>query len=192
MSAHVLKSTSEVASSDGDSRDQSMDGLFSGVELLTIPAETKEKIIRLFHENKLLKSKQNDLNDERLVLIQTQYDDEKQRNSDLQGKLNETSKAKIELECQLNDLKKKEYENNNYLNNMEQQSAQLKAKEDAITDLKAKFAKLQTQLTDETKKNEAKIKQLEAKVNLLSKLSPPGPDNFQIHQLKSCFLTRHM
>ena len=52
------------------------------------------------------------MNEERVILLQNQYDDEKQRNHDLQIKLNETSKMKIEFEFQLNDLKHKNSKTN--------------------------------------------------------------------------------
>jgi hypothetical protein len=41
------------------------------------------------------------MHDERLVLLQTLYEDEKQRSQDLQYKLNEANRHKIELEYQL-------------------------------------------------------------------------------------------
>lgn len=159
-----------MSSDENSSGSPTLDGLFSSVELFNIPGETKEKIMRLFHENKILKSKQSDMNDERLALIQTQYDDERQRSVDLQAKLNETSKQKIELECQLNDLRKKERENSNTLNSMEQQVNQSKAKDDQITEYKIRLSHLQTQLEEETKKHDVANKQHIAKIALLSKI----------------------
>jgi hypothetical protein len=57
--------------------------------------------MRLTHENKQLKSKQSDVCDNRLVLIQTLYDDEKSRSKDLQNRLDEANRQKFELEHQL-------------------------------------------------------------------------------------------
>lgn len=126
----------------------------------------REKIIRLYHENKLLKSKQNDFNEEQLHLIQTQYDDEKQRSTDLQSRLNETCKHKIELECQLNDLKKKDNENNNYLNTSDLQS--LKAKDEIIEELRAKLSKFQLQSVKETQSSDCDIKKSTAHIDSIS------------------------
>ena len=164
INAHAFESAKQNLADQNEST-QTMDGLFSSVELVNIPNETKEKIIRLYHENKLLKSKQNELNDERLILVQSQYDDEKARNTDLQARLNETSKQKIELECQLSDLKKKDFENNNYLNNIEQQS---KPREDMLNGLKAKLAKVEAQLEEQKIKTETVIAQKDKLIETLS------------------------
>lgn len=146
-----------------NSTGQDTTGLFSSMELFNISAETKEKIMRLYHENKILKTKQNELNEEKLILLHTQYEDEKQRNLDLQSKLTETTKMNIELECQLNDLKKKDNQSN-----VESQSAQIKLKEDAIVDLKTKLTRLQTKNEEETKKHETLIKQLQGDIESLN------------------------
>lgn len=145
---------------------QDIDGPFSSVELVNIPSETKEKIIRLYHENKLLKSKQNDFNEEKLDLLQSQYEYEKQRSSDLQTKLNETSKLKIEVECQLNDLKKKDTENNNTsLNNSDQQS--LQSKDIIIEELKTKLASIQEKVSMESNNSDSALKKLQAQYESL-------------------------
>ena len=104
------------------------------------------------------------MNEERVILLQNQYDDEKQRNHDLQIKLNETSKMKIKLECQLNDLKHK---NNETITN---KSAQIKLKEENIVDLKNKLTKIQSKFDDETIKNELTVKQLQDDLETTSKL----------------------
>ncbi|CAF0817325.1 unnamed protein product [Brachionus calyciflorus] len=143
------------------SHDQMMDGLFSSVELVNIPSEIKEKIIRLYHENKLLKNKQNDLIDERLILIQSQYEDEKQRTNDLQAKLSNIQKEKIELDCQLNDLRKKETDLLNQKQNTSQNDQLLKSKDDQINDLKSKLNQIQSQFDTEVRKSEGTIKKFE-------------------------------
>ena len=139
----------------------------NNVALYLLIAFEREKIIRIYHENKLLKSKQNEFNEERFHLIQSQFEDERQRSNDLQSKLNETSKLKIELECHLNDLKKKDNENNNYLNTSELQS--LKAKEETIVELKSKLARFQAKIDEDTKTSESTLKQLQARIEQLSK-----------------------
>jgi len=104
-------------------------------------------------------------------LLQTQYEDEKQRSVDLQAKLNETTKQKIELECQLNDLKKKESENNNYINTMEQEQSQSSTKDELLNELRVKLLKAERELEEEVKKNESKLKKLELKIQVLRKLT---------------------
>lgn len=106
-------------------------------------------------------------------MIQNQYDDEKQRNLELQQKLNETSKQKIEIECQLNDLKKKDTAAVNSINNSNNQSNTSngdKPRDDLINDLKIKLTRSQSMLDDEYKKNESIIKQLEQKIENLGKI----------------------
>jgi hypothetical protein len=127
--------------------------------------QLREKILRLYHENKILKSKQNELNEERLILLQSQFEDLRQRNIDLQYKLNETSKLKIELECQLNDLKKnKDSFDSNY-----SEAQSIKLKDDLIIDLKTKLSRLETRLDDESKKSETTIKFLQADLETICK-----------------------
>lgn len=84
-----------------DNQSQLESDLFSSIELVNIPTEIREKIARISYENKVLKSKQNEMADEKLMLLQSMYEDEKQRSSDLQAKLNEASRQKIELEYQM-------------------------------------------------------------------------------------------
>lgn len=136
----------------------------------TTTTTKREKIIRLHHENKLLKSKQNEFNEERLLLVQNMYEDEKQRNQDLQSKLNETSKAKIEIECQLNDLINKE----NEIKTISAAAAGAAGSGDSprdelINDLKLKLTRAQSQLEEESKRSELSAKKLEEKIEQLSR-----------------------
>lgn len=80
-----------------------MDDVFSSIELVNIPSEIREKVMRLCHENKLLKSRQGEMTDERLTLLEAKFEDEKQRNVDLQSRLNEANRQRIELEYHLNN-----------------------------------------------------------------------------------------
>ena len=123
----------------------------------------------MYHENKLLKSKQNDIVDERLILVQSQYEDEKQRSIDLQSKLSDTQKEKIELECQLNDLRKKESDLINQKQYTPQNDQLLQSKDEQINDLKQKLNVIQSQFDTDNKKNEALITSLEDSIKNLSK-----------------------
>ena len=99
----------------------------------------------------------------------SQFEDEKQRSTDLQSKLNETSKLKIELECQLNDLKKKSTENdNNTVNNSASNLQSIKAKEAIIEDLKAKISNMQKKVDQETNSSGSALKKLQTQYEALS------------------------
>jgi hypothetical protein len=107
------------------------------------------------------------------LLIQNQFDDEKQRNIDLQSKLNETSKQKIEIECQLNDMRKKESENIKSSTSSGRSNSPIvstDSRDEIINDLKLKLSRNQTQLEDECKRNELSLKKLEEKIEQLSNL----------------------
>lgn len=169
INSQTLHTTQKINSLDESPGSQDMDGPFSSMDLLNVPTEMKEKIIRLYHENKLLKSKQNEFNEEKLHLIMSQFEDEKQRSTDLQSKLNETSKLKIELECQLNDLKKKSTENdNNTVNNSASNLQSIKAKEAIIEDLKAKISNMQKKVDQETNSSGSALKKLQTQYEALS------------------------
>lgn len=155
------KITDEAPSGD-------IDGPFSSFELVNISQEMKEKIIRMYHENKLLKLKNNDFNEEQLNLIQTQYDDEKQRSSDLQAKLNETYKLKIEFECQLNGLKKKDNENTNDILNNSVEHQTVVAKENIIDELKTKLSQMQDKHKKDIKNSEMATKILQCQLEGLT------------------------
>ncbi len=101
MNSQTFQYDGKIIKSLDDLGNQIFDGPFSSAELSNIPSEIKEKVIRLYHENKELKSKENDFVQEQLHLLQSLFDDEKQRNADLIRKLNETSNTNLELECQL-------------------------------------------------------------------------------------------
>lgn len=171
INSQTLHTTEKINSLDekSDFDNQDMDGPFSSMDLINVPSDVKEKIIRLYHENKLIKSKQNDFNEEKLHLVQSQFEDEKQRSKDLQSKLNETSKLKIELECQLNDLKKKSTENdNNIINNSASDLKLIQEKEVIIEELKTKVATLQTKIDQESNHSDSSLKELQVKFDLLT------------------------
>ena len=130
----------------------------------------REKVKRLSYENKLLKSKQNELVDERLMLVQSQLDDELLHSGDMQNKLNETSKRNIELECQLNDLLKKEEHRANNLHSIEQHTNQCMLNETVISELKVKMAQMQTQHDNMRKKSEHALKTAEEKIQQLCRI----------------------
>lgn len=118
------------------------------------------------HENKLLKNIQNELIDERIVLIQNQLDDEKLINENLQNRLNDIQKEKFELECKMNILQKKEEELK--IEDLNQNDIVIKSKDDQITDLKFKLNHLQSVFKKKSDDNELSVKKLQQSVEKLS------------------------
>lgn len=112
---------------------------------------------------------QNELIDERIVLIQNQLDDEKIRNENLKKRLDDIQKEKLELECQMNILQKKEEEFRT--DDLNQNDIVIKSKDDEITDLKLKLNQLQLIFTKKSDDNELSMKKLEELVENLSKIT---------------------
>lgn len=122
----------------------------------------------MYHENKLLKNIQNEINDEKFLLVQNQLEDEKFRNANLQNRLNDIQIKKFELECQMNIMQKNELEfkeNNSKIND-----SVIKSKEDQIIELKGKLNQLKSILEKKSEDNELSIKKLEKQVEDLSKI----------------------
>jgi hypothetical protein len=90
------------------------------------------------------------LNEERLLMLQIQFDDEKTRSHDLQQKLAEATSQKIELESKLKSSSSSHTDTSN---------------EATLNELKAKIARMQSSLDEELKKN----KKFEENIEYLSK-----------------------
>lgn len=97
--------TSTLESTHNTSNTSLTNGSFSELELINVPFELKEKIFRLYHENKILKAKQIEFDEEKLLILQNQYDDEKAKSNDLQVKFEEAQLQIINLEAKISDLK---------------------------------------------------------------------------------------
>ncbi|GAB6028871.1 Protein Hook 3, variant 3 [Chamberlinius hualienensis] len=69
-----------------------------------IPPEVKEKIIRLEHENKMLKISRQGSDDEQIQVLQSMLDDSKERQSELETETRLANQRIIELESQLEEL----------------------------------------------------------------------------------------
>jgi hypothetical protein len=122
--------------------------------------------VRLYHENKMLKAKQTDFNEDQLHLLHIQYEDEKQRSTDLQTRLNETCKLKIELECQLDAFNKKGAE---LSEEAESEQQLIKAKDELIEELRCKVSQLQAKMNSDCNKSDVDNMQLLAQNATLSK-----------------------
>jgi chromosome segregation ATPase len=92
--------------------------------------------------------------EERLIMLQTQYDDEKARTHDLQLKLAEVNGQKIEIESKLN-------KSASSTSDMQQSSETMVG---AFNELKTKMARTQSMLDDELRKN----KKFEENIEYLS------------------------
>jgi hypothetical protein len=123
----------------------------------------REKILRLCHENKILKLKENEINEENLILLKNQFDDEKQRNLELQTKLNSTQAQIIELESQISDLtiKNETKEQNSSINT--------NSKLNDLIEFKNKLTSKNSLLEEELKKSLSNTQNLEVKIESLSK-----------------------
>ncbi|XP_060560473.1 protein Hook homolog 3-like isoform X3 [Ruditapes philippinarum] len=76
----------------------------SQMEMLSLPPEIKEKILRLEHENKMLKLKSSGDNDEQSQVIQTMLDDANSRKNELETEIRLANQKTMELEAQIEDL----------------------------------------------------------------------------------------
>lgn len=119
--------------------------------------------MRLCHENKMLKLKETEFNDEKILLLQNEMEDEKHRNLELQSKLNLTQAQIIELESQISDLtiKNESKEQNSGVNS--------NSKLNDLIEFKNKLTSKNSALEEELKKSLINIQNLEVKIESLSK-----------------------
>lgn len=101
-----------------------------------IPPEVKEKLLRLQHENKMLKLNQKG-NDDKVPSVQALLDDSEERLNTLRGQNREANKRIIELENQLEEVKENQAAGEN-----KGDSAALQQK---ISQLQDEVRKLQTE-----------------------------------------------
>lgn len=80
-------------------------GLSDSDMLETLPPEIKEKLIRLQHENKMLKLEQSSCEDQQLTLLKTMLEDAQSRQNDLETEVRLLSQRNLELESQLEDTR---------------------------------------------------------------------------------------
>ncbi|XP_053395415.1 protein Hook homolog 3-like isoform X3 [Mercenaria mercenaria] len=76
----------------------------SQMEMLSLPPEVKEKILRLEHENKMLKLKSSGDSDEQSQVLQTMLDDANSRKNELETEIRLANQKNMELEAQIEDL----------------------------------------------------------------------------------------
>ncbi|KAL1431569.1 hypothetical protein MTO96_014085 [Rhipicephalus appendiculatus] len=79
-------------------------GAISDSDMLeTVPPEIKEKLIRLQHENKMLKLERSSSEGQQVTLLKTMLEDAQSRQNDLETEVRLLSQRNLELESQLED-----------------------------------------------------------------------------------------
>ncbi|XP_048759175.2 protein Hook homolog 3-like isoform X2 [Ostrea edulis] len=74
------------------------------VEMLSLPPEIKEKILRLEHENKMLRLKGSGSEEEGSQVLQSMLDDANSRKNELETELRISNQRIMELEAQVEDI----------------------------------------------------------------------------------------
>ncbi|KAK2168518.1 hypothetical protein LSH36_16g06021 [Paralvinella palmiformis] len=133
--------------------DQDFEGS-SDLALLALPPEIKERMLRLQHENKLLKLQRSSTTQEETELIQTQLEDTKARNSELESELRILNQKILTLEAHIEDLQESQ------ANTPTTNSASGSEMRQTVTQLRAKIESLDLELN---KKNRT-IEELEIKL----------------------------
>jgi len=133
--------------------------IFSEIDLLNLPLEWKEKILRLIHENKNLKAKEVDYTEEKFAVLQNQYEDERQRCSELQIKLVAAQALIIDIESQISDLKARQ--------SVTDAPTPSNSKLNDLIEFKNKLTARNALLEDDNKKNLATIAEMDAKIDSL-------------------------
>uniref|UniRef100_A0A2R5L4R5 Protein hook n=1 Tax=Ornithodoros turicata TaxID=34597 RepID=A0A2R5L4R5_9ACAR len=84
----------------------SMKVMVSDSEMVeTLSPEIKEKLIRLQHENKMLRLQQSSSDDQQLTLLKTMLEDAVARRNELETEVNLLNRRNVELESELQDVR---------------------------------------------------------------------------------------
>lgn len=104
----------QIESANMSPKKSSQPGSMSDSEMLeTIPPEVKERLIRLQHENKMLKLNRQGSDEEQLQVVQSMLDDARQRESEMQTENRLANQRLLELESQLEDLQSSQSDSRN-------------------------------------------------------------------------------
>ncbi|XP_021350901.1 protein Hook homolog 3-like isoform X2 [Mizuhopecten yessoensis] len=74
------------------------------LEMLSLPPEVKEKLLRLEHENKMLKLRTSEDNSEQAPMLQSMLDDANARKNELETELRIANQRIMALEAQVEDI----------------------------------------------------------------------------------------
>ncbi|XP_076439959.1 protein Hook homolog 3-like isoform X2 [Babylonia areolata] len=78
------------------------------MEMLSVPPEIKEQLLRLEHENKMLKMGTSGTQNEESEVLQSQLDDSNARNNELQTEVRLLNQRLLETQAQVEDLQEKQ------------------------------------------------------------------------------------
>ncbi|KAK7503948.1 hypothetical protein BaRGS_00004680 [Batillaria attramentaria] len=78
------------------------------MEMLSVPPEIKEQLLRLEHENKMLKMGSAGNQDEQSQVLQSQLDDANARNNELETEVRLLNQRLLELQAQVEDLQERQ------------------------------------------------------------------------------------
>ncbi|XP_038075290.1 protein Hook homolog 3-like isoform X2 [Patiria miniata] len=128
-----------------------------------MPSEIREKIIRLQHENKMLKLKQGETTDEKTQLLQSLLDDSNARRSELESESRISNQRILSLEAEMEELKQQQREEG-VSSSVVGESTQSKSKENQDLRLKLNEHKEKLRESDtELQRNRTYIDELEPK-----------------------------
>ncbi|XP_013415210.1 protein Hook homolog 3 isoform X2 [Lingula anatina] len=135
------------------------------LDMLSVPPEIKEKLIRLQHENKMLKLSKEGSEDENAQLVTSMLEDTKARNNELETENRLANQRILELEAQIEDLR-------------ENAASSASSKEDNTTEYKKR-------LNEQIQKNKELEQEVQKKRLHLDELEPRvASSNEKIQQLQ--------
>lgn len=136
------------------------------VEMLSLPPDIKEKLLRLEHENKMLKLRSTSMDGDNSQMLQSMLDDTNSRKNELETELRIANQKIMELESQVEDLQ----ENQKTVSNEEiieikkklnEQIQRIQEKDNQIIKLKTQLDEQESRLSD----NSDKIQDLQEQLN---------------------------
>lgn len=87
-----------------ESQEKLVGSLFTETEMLSIPLNIKERLMRIAIENKELKESQSGMADEQTEMLRKMLDDSNSKRTELEADLRVINQKKLELQAQLDEL----------------------------------------------------------------------------------------
>lgn len=141
----------------------------SQMELLSLPPEVRERILRLEHENKMLKLKSSGDSDEQSQLLQNMLDDSNSRKNELETEIRLANQKIMELEAQIEDLQEmakstvSSSELIEHKKKIEELVQTIQQRDKTIQKEQGRVSEIQTQLTSHNEEIEKLREKLEKK-----------------------------
>ncbi|XP_069127500.1 protein Hook homolog 3-like isoform X2 [Argopecten irradians] len=148
------------------------------LEMLSLPPEVKEKLLRLEHENKILKLRTSNDENEQAPMLQSMLDDANARKNELETELRIANQRIMTLEAQVEDIQESQTTTSNeemlelrkkideYVKRNHDSENVLLKKQETISDLEARLSSNVEEvksLQDQLKKKDADIILMEDK-----------------------------